>query len=144
VNNVEAATERSARPYPVPDSETEFYWAAARRSKLCIARCGSCGFFIHPPRAICPACWSEAVAAVEVSGRGHIYTYAINAVGGRVPGWEHYPYINVLVDLVEQAHLRVLANLINARADQQLIGIPVKVTFERISSNLVLPQFEPA
>src|SRR3954471_21319406 len=88
----QVAMGEAARPYPVPDAESEFHWRAARQHELHIARCAACSYYIHPPRGMCPRCWSDDVRPARVSGKGTVYTYAWNEMGGRAPGWEH-PYL---------------------------------------------------
>src|SRR5262249_45888739 len=38
--------------------------------RLQLNRCLDCGRFHHPPKPICPECWSSRVEPTEVSGRG--------------------------------------------------------------------------
>jgi uncharacterized OB-fold protein len=135
-------TDKPTRPYPVADAETEFHWEAARLRELHIARCAGCSQFIHPPRGMCPRCWSDDIRPERVSGRGTVYTYAWNEMGGRAPGWDG-GYLTVVVELDEQPHLRMLTQLVNCDPRRVAIGMRVRVTFEEIGGGIILPQFEP-
>jgi hypothetical protein len=40
--------------------------------ELRLNRCGGCGTWHHPPRPVCPSCWSTEVVPTRVSGRGRV------------------------------------------------------------------------
>jgi uncharacterized OB-fold protein len=44
-------------------------------------------------------------------------------------------------ELEEQANLILLSNLVNAEAEEAVIGRPVEVVFEEIGGGFALPQF---
>jgi uncharacterized OB-fold protein len=52
------------------------------------------------------------------------------------------PYIIALVELEEQPHLRLTTNLVNCRAEDVDIGIPVRVVFED-HGDVFVPLWEP-
>lgn len=139
-----AETDKPRRPYPIPDGDSAFYWEAARKQSLEIARCQDCKFFIHPPRGVCPRCWSDDVKPQQVTGRGTVYSYAVCHLRDRVPGFDEVPYVTVMVELEEQRNLRMLTNLLDCPVDDVHIGMPVVVAFEVISDEITLPQFRPA
>lgn len=131
-------------PLPVPDLATEPYWAAAREGRLAIQRCGGCRRYHHPPGAICTACGSEEMAFEDVSGRGTVYAFSVMH-DRRVYGFEdRVPYVNLVVELVEQPLLTVVSNLVEGGAQDVRIGMPVEVVFERLTDEVTLPQFRPA
>ena len=39
----------------------EFFWTSGADGHLRFLRCGSCGYWIHPPGPICPVCHSKAL-----------------------------------------------------------------------------------
>ncbi len=47
----------------------------AQRPQFLVSRCGDCGEYFYPRRAICAHCLSERMADVEVDGRGTLYSY---------------------------------------------------------------------
>jgi uncharacterized OB-fold protein len=132
----------SPRPIPVPDDLSQPFWTGARNGVLVIQHCDTCGKYYHPPTVICPQCQSTSLGSREVSGRGRIVAKAVMHEG-RVSGFEDkVPYACVLVELEEQRSLILGANLLGAAHDAVHVGQPVRVTFETIAPDVVLPQFE--
>lgn len=135
---------RTLPPLPVPDEITRPYWEAARRGELAIQRCQVCRRYFHPPEVICTACGAEQLAFEPVSGRGTVYTYCV-MYDRRVHGFtDRVPYVSLWVELVEQPLLIVVSNLVEAGPEDVRIGLPVEVTFERLTDEITLPQFRPA
>ena len=128
-------------PLPALEPETEAFWRACRAGRLEIARCRACGWYVHPPRPICPRCHATDVRPQAVSGRATVASYTVNHKAW-MPGMD-VPYVIALVELVEQADLRLTTNLVGCQADGVAIGMPVKVTFEVMNDDVALPLFEP-
>ena len=71
--------------------------------ELRINRCGQCGTWHHPPRPLCPACWSTDVKATPVSGDGTLFMTVFLHQGPPVEGVDYStPYPVVTVELDEQ------------------------------------------
>jgi uncharacterized protein len=133
----------SDRPLPVADAVTAPFWEAARNRVLKIQQCPVCEFYVHYPRELCPRCLQGRPLFVPMSGRGRVYSYTIMHSPGRVPGFDDaIPFACALVELDEQAGLRLVTNVVGCDASEVFIGAPVKVTFEEIGEGVVLPQFE--
>ncbi len=78
-----------------------------------------------------------------MSGKGTVYTFVVMR-DQRVRGFQdRVPYVNVWVELEEQPFLTVVANLVDAEPKEARIGMPVEVTFERLTEDVALPQFRP-
>jgi uncharacterized OB-fold protein len=63
-----------------------------------------------------------------------------------IPGFDP-PYVVAIVELVEQAGLRLTTNLVGIEPDDVQIGLPVHVSFEHRDDNgyeVWLPLFAPA
>jgi uncharacterized OB-fold protein len=130
-------------PLPVADELTRPFWEAARKGQLVIQRCQESGRWFHPPRPLCTCCVSSDLAFEPVSGRGTVYTFVVMR-DRRVRGFQdRVPYVNVWVELEEQPFLTVVANLVDAEPKEARIGMPVEVTFERLTEDVALPQFRP-
>ena len=127
-------------PLPALEPESERFWRACRAGRLEITRCRACGWYIHPPRPVCPRCQAREVSWEAVSGRATVVSYTVNHQRW-MPGME-VPYTIGLVELVEQADLRLTTNLVGC-ADAVEIGMPVRVTFREVSDEIALPLFEP-
>jgi uncharacterized OB-fold protein len=126
------------RPLPLPDAETAFFWDGARAERLLINRCSECGFWIHPPKPSCPRCGSGTIAPAAVGGRGVVHTYTVTHTA--IPGFEP-PFAVVLVELEEQAGLRLVSNLVDVPPDDVAIGMPVEVVFRAAGAEVTLPLF---
>jgi uncharacterized protein len=134
-------SESRPKPFPVPDETTLPFWEAAKHRQLAIQRCVSCGYYNHPPRIICDACLSQELRFEPVSGRGRIHTFTVMHQRD-VPGFEsEAPFINVVVELVEQPMLLMVSNLPISSRERVGIGAPVEVEFEDRGDDVIVPQF---
>lgn len=131
------------RPLPAIDDLTRPFWDGTREGRLLIQRCQRTGRRFHPPRPLCVCCMERDLHFEPVSGNGTVYTFVVMH-DQRVRGFEdRVPYVNVWVELVEQPFLTVVANLVEVEPDAVRIGMPVEVTFERLTDEVTLPQFRP-
>jgi len=99
--------------------------------------------WVHPPAADCPDC-GGALAARPVSGHGAVFTYTVNhqPFNPTVP----IPYVIAIVELAEQADLRIATNIVDCEPDSVYVGLPVEVRFERHDvddDSLFVPVFAP-
>ena len=64
-----------------------------------------------------------------MSGRGTVFTYTVNhqPFNPAVP----VPYVIAIVELEEQAGLRIATNIVDCEPESVCIGLPVEVRFER-------------
>jgi len=129
----------SDRPLPLPDPETAFFWEATARRKLEILRCQTCKTWIHYPKPSCWNCSSGDLKPEEVSGRGTIYSYTVTHQD--VPGYTA-PFAVVIVELEEQAGLRMVSNVVDVPPEDVRIGMPVEVTFQPVAEDVWLPLFK--
>ena len=104
------------------------YWTGGATGQLLVERCTACRTWQHPPTGTCEQCGGEAVAE-PVSGRGTVFTFTVNH--------QQYhpdvapPYVIAVVELVEQADLRVPTNIVGCDPDDVVIGAAVQVRFEQ-------------
>jgi uncharacterized protein len=131
-----------SRPLPEPDDSSAFFWDGARNGQLLVQRCDGCSQFQYPPDVACIHCQSTALTPTRVSGRGILYSYSIVSRPFHAGFVDHVPYVVGLVELVEQAGLRILTNIVNVATDDLTIGTALHVVFETRGST-VLPQFSP-
>jgi len=132
-------TDLPFRVQPALDDENRFFWTSGAEGVLRFIRCGGCGCWLHPPLPRCPECGSRDVAPQPVSGRGVVFSYTVNH-----HSWDGStePYAIGLVELEEQAGLRLTTNLVGIAPDDVRIGLPVRVTFEQ-QGIVYFPLFEP-
>jgi uncharacterized protein len=79
-----------------------------------------------------------------VSGRGTVFTYTVNyqPFNPEVP----VPYVIAIVELEEQADLRIASNIVDCEPDSVYVGLPVEVRFERQDADgatVFVPVFAP-
>ena len=115
-----------------PERDSAPFWRSAS-GKLLIQNCTSCGENFHYPRTICPFCAGSALAWVECSGRGRIYTYSVTRRGE--------PYAIAFVTLDEGP--RLMTNIVDCDFDRLAIDDPVEVVFHDIDGTAT-PMFRPA
>lgn len=132
-----------SRPRPLATSYSQFFWDGARRGQLLIQRCAACSRFAHPPGPICPACGSQEIGPVAVSGRGRLHSFCLIHHVFHPAFKDLTPYFVARVELDEQSDLFLIANLQNCAREAARVGLPVRVIFEAVGED-VLPQFEPA
>lgn len=132
----------SARPLPQPTDVTKPYWEAAKEGKLVIQKCTDCGEHQFYPRPYCMSCGSQQIEWVAASGKGTIYTFTINHRPANEYMKDKTPYVVAAIDLDEG--VRMLANILDCEPKQVKIGQRVKVTFEKASDDITLPQFKLA
>src|SRR3972149_4249795 len=126
------------KPIPAPSPETARYWEGCRAHELWLPFCRAGEPFFSPPRRFCPLCSGWDVEWRRASGRGKVYSYAIQYRAFH-PGWsDETPYVTALVGLDEGPRLHT--NLIDVEPDPKHIqcDMAVEVVFEDISEDIAL------
>jgi uncharacterized OB-fold protein len=131
-------------PVPQPGPLAEFFWDAVAEGRLDILRCDNCGHYVHYPRPICDACLSESLTPATVSGRGTVYAWTAVMQAFHPYFVDKLPYLLAVIELEEQAGLKVTTNLVEVAEDKVWCGLPVEAVFTEICPGFVLPFFRPA
>jgi uncharacterized protein len=126
------------RPVPAITNRTAAFWRGGAAGELRIQRCQACGWWLHPPRPLCPRCVSRDLEVEVTSGRGTVWSFTVNRYKW-TPGLEP-PYVIAEVELEEQAGLLLLTAIVDC--DKVTIGMPVHVRFERAGDTWI-PVFAP-
>lgn len=128
------------RPLPLVDDHSRGFWTGGASGELRIFRCRGCRYFVHPPAPVCPNCMGRSVTSEPVSGRGEVYSFTVN----HQPWLPTLPppYVIALVELEEQAELRVLSNIVECEVDDVRIGLAVEATFVE-QDDVHVPVFRP-
>jgi uncharacterized OB-fold protein len=117
------------------------FFAGARRGQLMVQKCAGCGALSFPAHEICSNCLSTRASWVPVSGRGEVYSYNVMHQVYH-PGFAaEVPYAVVVVKLEEGP--KVVSNLVGVGPREIRVGMPVEVTFEKVSDEVMLPKFRP-
>jgi uncharacterized protein len=90
---------------PVGDPLTAPFWEAARRRRLVIQRCRSCGELRWPPLAGCPECRSRDTTWDEVAPNGTVWSFVVYHRAFAAELKDEIPYTVVMVELDEGPHL---------------------------------------
>ncbi|MFC5184778.1 OB-fold domain-containing protein [Actinomadura harenae] len=125
---------------PTIGLDTRFFWDGVNDGELRIQSCADCGALRHPPGPMCPACHSTNRTYRTASGRGVVHSFVVHhhpPVPGRTP-----PYVVAVVELEEG--VRILGNVIGCEPSEVEVDLPVRVAFQRMDDDLVLPQWTPA
>jgi uncharacterized OB-fold protein len=130
-----------SKPVPAITPEMAQFFEGARRGQLMVQKCDACGELDFPAHEICSNCLSTRSSWVPVSGRGEIYSYNVMHQVYH-PGFAaEVPYAVVVVKLAEGP--KVVSNLLGVSPREIRIGMPVEVTFEKVSDEVMLPKFRP-
>jgi uncharacterized protein len=131
---------------PLPDldrAETEPYWEAARRHELVLLRCNDCRRWIWYPQRRCYECGSVSLGWEPIGGAGEVYSFVVLRHVLH-PGFaSRLPLAVALVSLDDAPYVRLTANILDCPAEDVYVGMPVEVTFEKVTEDITLPQFRP-
>lgn len=129
------------RPVPdLTDHDTGGHWQAAREGRLAIRCCTECGLVLHLPKSYCHGCGRWTTEWKTVRPAGTLWSYTTTERQLR-QGFEP-PYTVVVVELDDAPGTRLVGHL--PGRPELTIGMPMRVTFERITDEVALPQWEPA
>jgi len=126
------------RKLPALTADNAAFWQGGANGTLNMHFCQGCQHYFHPPAPICLRCTSLSVGPRAMSGKGKVVTYTINHQPWR-PELKN-PYVVAVVELVEQAGLRFVTNIVGVPPEQVCIDMPVKVVFEH-QEDVWLPLF---
>ena len=133
---------RLMKPLPQPGPESLPYWEAARTRRLLLPLCSRCGKFWFPPSRRCPHCLSPDFDWREPKGEGRVYSFVVYH---RVyhPAFEgEVPYVVALVELDEGP--RMLTNIVGVAPGNVCCDMRVRVVFDEVAPDYVIPKFTPA
>lgn len=117
-------------PDVLVDPDTAAFYRGWLERELLLNRCADCGTWHHPPKPVCPECWSDDVRPTPVSGRGTIHLLIWLRQGPPADGVDYTtPHPVATVELVEQPGLRFTSTVVGARMDEVTIGDPVELTW---------------
>ncbi|MEX0684267.1 MAG: OB-fold domain-containing protein [Dehalococcoidia bacterium] len=135
--------EKYAKPLPVPSPEARRFWEGAKNHELWLPYCRPCAKSYWYPRDFCPTCGTREVEWRKSTGRGRVYTFAIQYRAFH-PGWnDATPYVTALIDLDEG--VRIFSNLVDVAPDPKALRceMPVEVVFDDVTDEITLPKFRP-
>ena len=97
----------AAAMLPIPDRDSEPYWAALASGRLELQQCLDCSHWTWPPRPICSFCQSENLSWQEVAGTGEVHSWVTTHNVYSAAFAQLVPYTTVLVRLDEQPDILI-------------------------------------
>ncbi len=134
--------EDVAKPLPIPTDWSQPFWEGTKQHKLLMKKCANCGNIDHPPYLFCTDCMAEEHEWIEASGKGTLYSYAINSFGVPFPFWDDMPYVLAIIDLDEGP--RVISNIVECDLERLENGMRLQVVFDDVTPEVTLPKWKPA
>jgi uncharacterized protein len=128
-------------PLPVPGPDDAPYWEGLQGGALLIQRCETCGTVRHPPRPRCGHCASADFSWTAATGLGTVYSFTIVRHAPNPALAASVPYVVALIELDEGP--RLVSNVVGVDPDLVAIGQRVRVEFDRLGPDAVLPRFSP-
>lgn len=129
------------RPLPLINEDCNWHWEGLREKKFLVQKCKKCNRFRWPISPVCPSCFSEHMEISQIEGKGKIVSWAVF----HYPYYQYFkdklPYTVVQVETPEQ--IRITANLLKFDYKKVEFGMDVKMVFEQVSDEIILPQFIP-
>jgi uncharacterized protein len=115
------------------------FWTGGAQGQLLVQRCAACHRWTHPPAIRCSSCDGQ-LEYEPVSGTGTIFAFTVNhqPFHPDVPP----PYVIAVVELDEQADLRIPTNIVHCDPSTLECGTRVRVLFEHCGE-IFFPLFEP-
>lgn len=125
------------------DNDNAPYYQGLLENRLLINRCDECHHWHHPPRPICPECWSDFVTATDVGGTGFVALVTVLRQGRPEPGVDFTDgYALAAVELDEQPGLRVASTVVGLGAGQITVGQRVQLVWRTVDGRSPRPDFE--
>ena len=129
-------------PWAAIDHDTLPQWKGYLEHRLLMNRCLECGYWINPPRPMCPKCWSDRIEPQEVSGKAKVQWFTLMHAG--VPDHDSTnPYPAVAVELDEQVNLRMDSTVVECRPEDITCDMALELTWQDPDGES-LPVFRPA
>jgi uncharacterized protein len=118
------------RAVQVDHDNKDFYRGWLDR-ELRMNRCADCGRWQHPPRPLCPSCWSWNMVPTRISGRGTVHLLIRLHQGPPLEGVDYAatPYPVAVIELDEQPALRITSTIVHCDPSDIEIGMPVEVAW---------------
>ena len=127
-------------PLPRPTTLSKPHWEGCQRGELLVQRCSDCGTYIFIPQPTCTACLGGDLEWVTSSGKGVIYS--CTTIHRPQRREFDVPYTVAIVELEEGWHM--LSNVIDTPYEEIEIGMPVEVSFVKMTDEITLPMFKLA
>ena len=132
------------KPLPIPDIDSQPFWDRCKAHELSAQRCGDCGKFRWPPQAFCPHCYSWKFDWTKLERNRHRVFFRGRAlrVDSCFQGDVPYVVAHITLDNTDD-QITMISNVIQCPWQEVRIGMPVRLVFEDVTSEVTLPKFRP-
>lgn len=131
-----------SRYLPIPYPEEKEYTDALREHRFVLQCCTRCSRARFPVAPVCPHCLHDGFEWTPMSGHGHVSSFVVYHKAWASWLRDRVPYAVVQVRIDEGP--RLTTNLLHADPAEIHIDMPVRSTFEDVTDEITLLQFEPA
>lgn len=131
-----------AKPLPELDGLTKKFYAWCKRGDLRFQRCSACDAWRHVPREMCALCGSFEWTWKRSSGRGTVFTWTTVARPMHPAFADDVPYAPVVIEMDEG--VRLVSEVLDCSPDELEIGMPVRLAFDHVTTQVTLPKFRRA
>jgi uncharacterized OB-fold protein len=127
------------KPLPTITDENREFWEGAKRGKIRMQKCKSCGHIRYPISQVCPECLSYDFEWTDLSGRGEVFSYVIFHQLYNPAFKDDIPYNVAMVQLEEGP--RMYSNIIGVDNDAVKVGDKVEAIFDPVTPEVTIPKF---
>ena len=124
-------------PWVKIDHDTKHMFRGWLEKQFLINRCNDCSSYHHPPKPVCPECWSSDITPTEVKGDGVVHLAMFLRQGPPAPDVDYAkgPHPVVAVELDGLDGVRFSSTVIDCPVEEVEIGLPVELAWvERYGS----------
>lgn len=126
---------------PTPSPLTQSFWDSAAAEVLVRQRCRGCGSNMFPPQFACRTCLSVELEWTASTGFGTLYSFSVlHMSDAGLP----LPVPTVLADVNLEEGWHMMTNIVGCSFEDVTIGMPLEVSWRRLSPTINLPVFIPA
>mgnify|MGYP001820791627 FL=1 len=112
------------------DNDNAAFYRGLLEHRVSMHRCDECGAWHHPPRPMCPRCWSWAITPTDVAGTGTVALVTVLRQGRNQPGANFDDgFVVVAVDLDEQTGLRLTGSVVGTPPTDVVVGQRVELVW---------------
>ena len=129
------------KPLPLLTSLSKIFYEGCKENKLLYQHCKDCGEVIFFPKIVCPNCMGTDLGWKESCGKGKIFSFTIAYDFAPPEFASSTPYALAIVNLEEG--FSMLTNVVDCDFEKIACDMPVKVTFDPVTSDITLPKFKP-
>lgn len=127
------------------DHDNAAYHRGLLEQRLLVNRCDDCSTWHHPPRSICPRCWSRSLTPTDVAGNGFVALITILRQGPPQAGVDYRDgHTLVAIELDEQPGLRIAGTVVGPPAGEITVGDRVRMIWRDVPGRTPRPDFELA